>query len=99
MIRNAILHSHESVIGFSDYGAGSPGTLPARRALMFGRQAGVMAFGSPGDGMRFSWHEELEDRGNQLIVGSDTIVGVKKSRFNSKDFGVLAIDTHAANPG
>lgn len=97
MLRNCILQSHESVIGFSDYGAGS--NVVARRALLLGRQAGVLAFGSPGEGLRFSWHEEMENRGNDLIIGADVIVGAKKTQFNSYDYGVVAIDTAAADPG
>lgn len=97
MIRNTILHSHEAVIGFSDYGAGV--NLPARRALFLGRQAAVMAFGSTGSGMRYKWIEELDDRENELIVGTTCVFGLKKATFNSKDFGVIAIDTYAVDPG
>jgi N4-gp56 family major capsid protein len=96
MINNVVLHSHDKVIRFSDYGAGA--TLPAARALFMGRQAGVIAFGSAGGGMRFSWSEEKQDHGNDHVVAAGTIIGVKKSRFNSKDFGVAAIDTYAKDP-
>lgn len=97
MIKNVILHSHESVIRFSDYGSGT--NLPAARALFMGRQAGVVAYGSPASGgMRFTWVEEDADAGNEHLVTAGCIVGVKKTRFNSKDFGVLAIDTYAADP-
>lgn len=95
MIKNVVLHSHESVIRFSDYGAG--GNLPAARALMLGRQAGVVAYGSS-SGLRFDWTEETADHGNEPKVASGTILGVKKTRFNQKDFGVLAIDTYAKDP-
>lgn len=95
MIKNVILHSHESVIRFSDYGAGV--NLPASRALFLGRQAGVIAFGSK-NGLRFTWTEDMEDRGNEPVIGAGIIVGVKKTRFNDKDFGVQAIDTYAIDP-
>lgn len=96
MVNNVVLHSHESVIRFSDYGAGS--NVAAARALFMGRQAGVIAFGSTG-GLRFAWTEEMQDHGNEPVVAAGIIMGVKKTRFNSKDFGILALDTAAANPG
>jgi hypothetical protein len=37
----------------------------------------------------------LFDYGNQLGVAAGSIFGVKKSVFNSKDFGVIALDTYA----
>lgn len=91
---NVILHSHKSVVGFSDYGAGT--NLPARRALFMGRQAAVVAYGSPNSSERFEWTEEMDDRGNQLVIVSGCIKGIKKTTFNSQDFGVIVIDTYAA---
>ena len=99
MYNNVILHKHKAVIQGDDYGAGS---VDAARALFLGRQAGVVAFGSRGTGLRFDWHEELEDRGNQVVISTSSIFGVKKSAFTidgtSRDFGVIAIDTAAADP-
>lgn len=95
MINNVILHQHESVIRFSDYGAG--GNLPAARALFMGRQAGVIAYGTAG-GLRYTWKEETDDYGNEPSVTAGTILGVKKTRFNGSDFGVISIDTYAPNP-
>ncbi|MEK6244022.1 MAG: N4-gp56 family major capsid protein [Pseudomonadota bacterium] len=97
---NVVLHSHRAVIRFSDYGAGA--NLPAARALFMGRQAGVVAFGSPGTGLRFDWHEESRDNGNQAVITTSTICGVKKTSFTidgtSMDFGVVALDTYAIDP-
>jgi N4-gp56 family major capsid protein len=95
MINNVILHSHESTIRFSDYGASS--NLPAARAIFLGRQAGVVAYGTAG-GLRYDWKEEEDDYGNEPTVVAGTIIGIKKTRFNSKDFGVIALDTYSANP-
>ncbi len=95
MINNVVLHTHESVIRFADYGAGT--NLPAARALFMGRQAGVVAYGT-GGGLRFSWKEEVDDFDNEPVVAAGTIIGVKKTRFNGKDFGVMALDTYAKNP-
>jgi N4-gp56 family major capsid protein len=100
MYNNVVLHKHKGVIRFSDYGAG--GNVNAARALFLGRQAGVVAFGSPGTGLRFDWNEELEDRGNQVVITTSSIFGVKKTAFTidgtSRDFGVLALDTYVADP-
>lgn len=96
MINNVILHSHSSVIRFNDFGAGS--NVEAARALFMGRQAGVCAYGV-GSGARFSWKEEVEDFDNEPQVCAGTIVGIKKTRFNGSDFGVMAIDTAAKAPG
>jgi len=96
MHNNVVLHSHKSAIRFSDYGAGS--NVAAGRALFMGAQAAVCAFGSPGTGLRFDWHEEPRDNGNQAVITTGSIFGVKKSTFNSKDFGLIALDTAAADP-
>lgn len=96
LLNDVVLHEHESVIRFSTYGAGN--NLAAARALFLGRQAGVVAYGSTG-GLRFNWTEETKDHGNEPVIAAGIIIGVKKTRFNSKDFGVLALDTYSANPG
>lgn len=96
MYNNVVLHSHKGVVRFSDYGAGA--NVKAARALFLGEQAGVIAFGSPGTGMRFDWHEEMADRGNQVVITTSSIFGIKKTRFNSMDFGLISIDTAAADP-
>lgn len=100
MHANVILHKHKGVIRFGDYGAGA--NVSACRNLFMGRQAGVVAFGSPGTGLRFDWNEELEDRGNQVVITTGSIFGVKKSRFTIDgtgfDFGVMALDTACADP-
>ena len=90
-----VIHTHENVIRFTDYGSGA--NLKASRALFCGIQAGVIAFGSPGKDLRFGWREEEEDAGNRVEIYTNTIVGVKKVTFNGLDFGVMAIDTYA-NP-
>ncbi|MBC2712871.1 MAG: N4-gp56 family major capsid protein [Desulfosarcina sp.] len=91
-----VLQKHKGVIRFSDYGSGS--NILAARALFLGEQHMVCAFGSPGTGLRFGWNEETRDNGNQLIITSHTIVGVKKVTFNGKDYGGIALDTAAKDP-
>ncbi len=103
MYNGVLLHDHENVIRFSDYGAGS--NVAAARALFLGDQAACVAFGnSGGKGMRFDWHEETRDNGNEVVITSFSTMGVKKCRFaNStenydQDYGVISVDTAAADP-
>ncbi len=102
MYNNVVLHKHRNVIGWSDAGAGS--NLPARRALFLGAQAAMIAYGSPGTGQRFDWTEVEKDHGNFVEIGTNSIFGVKKTTYKSKDgsvskdFGVIAIDTYAKDP-
>lgn len=96
MYNNTVLHSHEIAIWFDDYGVGS--NVEAARAIFMGRQAGVVAYGSPGNGLRMEWHEEQEDHGNEILISSSAILGRKKTRFNGIDFGQYAVDTAAADP-
>lgn len=95
MINNCVLHSHESVIRFRDYGAGQ--NVEAARALFLARQAAVIAYGSPG-GLRFTWKEETDDFGNEPVVAAGTILGISKVQFNKRDFGVITVDTAAKDP-
>lgn len=95
MVKNVVLHSHENVIRFADYGVGA--NLPAARALFLGRQAGVIAYGSP-EGLRYMWKEEMEDYDNEPTVVAGVIMGIKKTRYNGRDFGVISIDTYAKDP-
>ena len=96
MYNNVILHQHKGVIRFDDYGSGND--VAAARAMFMGTQAAVIAFGSPGTNLRFDWHEESRDNGNQAVISTSSIFGVKKCTFNSKDFGAMALDTAAADP-
>jgi len=95
MYNNVVLHEHENVIRFSSYGTN---TIAAARALFMGEQSMVLAFGTAGTGLRFSWHEESRDNGNQAVISTSSIFGVKKVTFNGKDFGMYVIDTAAAVP-
>lgn len=95
MYKNVILMKHPKIPRNTDWGSGA---IAGARNLFLGAQAGVIAWGSPGDGLRFDWHEEMEDRGNVQIIDSGSMYGVKKCIFNSLDNGVITINTAAANP-
>jgi N4-gp56 family major capsid protein len=97
---DVVIHKHKAVILSNDYGAGQ--NVGSARSLFLGRQAAVCAFGSAGTGLRFDWHEEQEDRGNQVVITTSSIFGIKKTAFTidgvSRDFGVIALDTAVADP-
>jgi len=96
MYNNVVLHEHQAVIRFSDYGSGA---VLAARALFLGVQAAVLAFGTSGTGLRFGWHEEERDNGNQAVITTHSIFGISKVTFNSLDFGIMALDSAAKQPG
>lgn len=68
-----------------------------RRAVFCGAQAACIAFGQ-GDGRpnKMDWVEELFDFKNQLGVSAGAIWGLKKTIFNSLDFGTIVVPTYAA---
>jgi N4-gp56 family major capsid protein len=70
-----------------------------RRAVFCGAQAAVMAYGKDDAGGEMSWTEELFDYGNQLGVSGGMIAGLKKTRFNSADFGTIVVPTYAIAHG
>jgi N4-gp56 family major capsid protein len=96
MYNNAVIHVHETVIRFSDYGAGN--NVDAARAIFMGRQALTKGYGSPGNDLRMKWHEEMKDHDNEVVMSSSCIKGVKATQFENKRFGMLVADTAAADP-
>jgi N4-gp56 family major capsid protein len=68
-----------------------------RRAVFLGAQAGVAAFGMDKTLGRYRWNEELYDHKRKLEVSGWTIWGMKKTIFNSSDFGSIVVSTYAAN--
>ena len=68
------------------------------RALFLGAQALWCAWGRGSGYGRYSWNEEKDDRGNKLVVSSGAKFAIKKTRFNSKDFGLMAVDTACNTP-
>lgn len=63
-------------------------TYTMARALFCGAQAGVIAYGQ-----RPGWYEKDFDYGRVPGIATDIIYGIKKTRYNSKDFGVIVVDT------
>lgn len=70
--------------------------VDTRRAILLGAQGLVAAFGRKGYGpSKYRWNEELLDHKRKLEVSAWSIMGMKKSQFNSVDHGVLVISTYS----
>lgn len=69
-----------------------------RRAVFCGAQSAVMAFGRGYGQNRMDWTEEMFDYGNQLGVEAGMIAGMKKTIFNSIDYGTIVMASHAEAP-
>lgn len=93
-----ILHKHRNVIRFNETYGGCASGITAARALCLGAQSAMIGWGGDSKPGRYSWNEETDDRGNAVVITAGAIYGVNKARFNSKDFGILAVDTYNADP-
>lgn len=68
-----------------------------RRAILCGAQAGAIAFGQKySEGANYKWVEDLFDYERELGVSAQTVWGIKKTIFNSTDFGTITATTYAA---
>ncbi len=95
-----LIKKHRNII---TQAAGASGTLTAARNLFFGVQGVLVAMGSPGDiDMPFDWTEMVKDHGDKIAIGTNCIMGVKKSTYitenGARDFGVMAYDTVVVKP-
>jgi N4-gp56 family major capsid protein len=91
---NTILYESSRCKTYTDYGTGA---VAAARALFLGAQAGLVAFGGVSGVEKMEWQEGLNDYKDVEIVAT-AIWGLTKATFNSQDFGVIALDTAAAQP-
>ncbi|MFZ5713043.1 MAG: N4-gp56 family major capsid protein [Bradyrhizobium sp.] len=89
-----ILHKWNRLpYGISNAGAAQTST---RRAVFCGAQAACVGFGKEfAKGSHFKWIEELFDYERELGVSAQTVWGIKKSVFNSQDFGTIVATTYA----
>jgi N4-gp56 family major capsid protein len=69
-----------------------------RRGVLCGAQAAVLAVGQDSSPNKMSWNEELFDYKNQLGVSAGMIFGIKKTVFNSVDYGTIALSGYAPAP-
>ncbi len=92
---NVILHEWTRLPAAVESGAAKANT---RRAVMCGAQAAVMATGQGNGTDNPNWYEQLFDYGNQLGVAGGMIAALKKTVFNSADFGTIVMSSYAAAP-
>lgn len=76
----------------------APSTTTVYRSIFCGAQAACFATGQGNSPEKMTWVEELFDYGNQLGVSAGMIWGLKKTVFNSIDFGTIVMATHAKAP-
>jgi len=78
--------------GVSAAGADVP---TVRRAPFLGGQACMMGFGRDNGPSKITWNEELFDHKRRLEISALTIHGLKKTRYNNVDYGVIVMSTYA----
>ncbi len=76
----------------------APGFTTVRRAIFCGAQAACFATGRRDKGNQMKWVEEYFDYENELGVAASMIWGLKKSIYDSIDFGSLVISTQSLRP-
>lgn len=67
-----------------------------RRAVLLGAQAAVIGFGKGNGPSTYAWNEELIDHKRRLEVSIMCQYGIKKTRFDNEDFGVVTVSSYAA---
>jgi len=92
---NVILREAEHVVpGVNSSTAAMITTV--RRAVLLGAQSAVIAFGMKDTPEKYREVEELFDYKRELGVACQTVWGMKKTVFNSEDFGTVVVSTYAA---
>lgn len=66
-----------------------------RRSVLLGGQAAMIGFGRDNSPNKMIWNEELFDHKRRLEISAMTIHGLKKTRYNNADYGVVVISTYA----
>jgi hypothetical protein len=64
--------------------------------VLLGAQSAVAAFGMKNAPDKYKTVEELFDYQRELGVSVQTVLGMKKTVFNSSDFGCVVVSTYAA---
>jgi N4-gp56 family major capsid protein len=66
-----------------------------RRAVLLGAQSAIIASGGYNGETEYEWVEELFDYKRWLGVGVKSIIGIKKSVYNSVDYSTVVVSTFA----
>lgn len=78
--------------GVTNAGADAPNV---KRAVLLGGQAAMIGFGQKNSPSKFRWNEELFDHKRRLEVSAWSMFGMKKTQYNSADYGVVVVSTYA----
>lgn len=73
------------------HATGGSGAASIARGVLLGQQAAIFA-----EGRDAEWVEKSFDYGNQWGICAGRIFGVQKTKFNSKDYGLITMATAAA---
>lgn len=79
-----VFYSHEGMVKFSDGGAG--GNVKYAASLLMGQCAGIFAPGEAmgTDGVYTKWHEETDNRGDEVVITSGLIYGFQKCAYRTE---------------
>lgn len=93
---NVILREAEHVTPGVNSSTGAQITT-VRRAVLLGAQSAVAGFGMKTAPEKYKRVEELFDYQRELGVSVQTVLGMKKTRFNNnnEDFGTIVVSTYA----
>jgi N4-gp56 family major capsid protein len=67
-----------------------------RRAVLLGAQAAVCGYAQKSGEGKYIWNEELLDHKRKLEISALSLLGMKKTVFNSVDFGAVIVSSYAA---
>ena len=95
MYNGVVLREAEHVVPGVNASTGAQITT-VRRAVLLGAQSAVAAFGMKTAPEKYKRVEELFDYQRELGVSVQTVLGMKKTVFNSQDFGAIVVATYAA---
>lgn len=91
---NVILREAEHVVTGVNSSTSAQITT-VRRAVLLGAQSCVASWGMKFTPEKFDMREELFDYQRELGVSVHSVLGMKKTRFNSVDFGTIVVSTYA----
>lgn len=67
-----------------------------KRGVLLGAQAACIGYGQKNSPGKYRMNEELFDHKRRLEVSGWSIWGMKKTRFNSTDYGTIVLSSYAA---
>ena len=96
---SCIIFESSRMPGVPAVGADGTYTANQKRVILLGKGAGCLAEGRGYNGLRFNWNEDSYDGGNEQVITSGLIAGLKKTRFGPEgseyDYGVITADVWA----